>query len=348
MIRHRKFVYLVLLSIVGGIIAVSAITLVADKTSAEAQLMEFKTHYDFGPVYLKEQLEHTFKLVNPFDEVLRVTKVRHTCGCSVSKLGTSQISPRGSTTLKLSIRVPNKPGEIQVMTLVSAETDKTQKQTRSVFVIDAQPTSVIEVNNSYPFIQLGQFQLDDIPIRKTLTVTKGKHPIQWELLKCRSKDNNIDVTLVKTTPEKWNLELQLKNTDSFGNIRDHLEFSFWKNGKPQPYRLIKPVEVEIAGHILPSPKSILIGAIRAGGKVEKNIRLVNIQNNPQPIEIISVSCTDANEVEAKIIREGSEQVISAVFTASRKQGTHSGSITIQAKTDKVYQIVVRYLAFVLQ
>lgn len=346
MIRPKLFTWVVFLSVVGGTIGITSIVLFLNQASTEPNPVESLVHYDFGPVHLKQMLRHTFNLANPFDETLQVTNVRRSCGCGAAKLGTSEIQPHGSTSLDLSLPAPDKQGKIRIQTMVLAKTNKTGKPFRFIFVIEAQPSRVIEVQDSYPFIQLGQIHLDDLPITKILAVKKGRHPMEWDTLECRSYSNNIVATLLKTAPEKWKLNLELKNAECFGDIRSHLEFSFSKNGESQPYRLVKPMQVSIAGPIVVSPNSILIGAVQPGEEVKRNIRLISAHSKPHPIEIISVGCPD-NEIKVGISGKISGQLISIVFVATGEKGPRSGSIFIKAKADKIYLIQVRYLAYVL-
>jgi hypothetical protein len=157
----------------------------------------------------------------------------------------------------------------------------------------------------------------------------------------------VKATLIRINPQKWHLVLCVENIFSIGEIHGNLKFSFWRSGEQQTYFLIHPVQISIVGPILPIPKSILIGAVQEGQSAEKTVRLIPTKNDSRSIKILSVSSTGGQEVKAKIIREKEEDIVSVVFTASKKKGLHQGLIVINVKLDETYQVHVKYLAHVL-
>ena len=73
---------------------------------------------------------------------------------------------------------------------------------------------------------------------------------------------------------------------------------------------------------------------------------MNANDISQPVEILSIENTNVHGIETEIQNKGLEQTISCVFSAIENTGRHSGTITIKAKTDKIYTFDVPYLAHV--
>jgi len=315
----------------------------------EQRIVESSTHCDFGTVHVNQMLECELDIVNPSKEVLEITDVNHTCGCIESELGTSTIPAHGSTTLKMVIKAGRKPGRSVMRTVVSAQTKGTRKEYRYFFLISALPKRVIQIaDKGYKAIMLGHFQLQNLPVRKVLSITRGDYPMEWDELQCRSSNDNIDTKLERVGLESWNLKLELRNTGAIGDVRSHLIFSFLNKGKLQPYHLVRPVQAYIVGPIFTSPKSLLLGTIRPGEKVKGRVSLHAREHADHQIEILSVDTAYPNRLQPNVSTEKSGEEVSLVFSAPYKKGIYEGRVIITAKLDEVYQVYVSYLGYILE
>ena len=84
---------------------------------------------DFGVVYPVQRIVHTFSLPNRFDEVLEVIGVRNTCGCIGSRLETSAIPTKRSSSLEVTLQMSDNPGKKRAQVFVSARTATTKRPT---------------------------------------------------------------------------------------------------------------------------------------------------------------------------------------------------------------------------
>lgn len=57
--------------------------------------------WDFGEVKYGEKLEHTFRLKNSGEKILKVKKVATSCACTTASVAKEQISPGEETELKV-------------------------------------------------------------------------------------------------------------------------------------------------------------------------------------------------------------------------------------------------------
>ena len=58
------------------------------------------TRFDFGEVFQGEKVPHVFKFTNDGDEVLKIDRVRSSCGCTAVLLSEKSIPPGGSGEIK--------------------------------------------------------------------------------------------------------------------------------------------------------------------------------------------------------------------------------------------------------
>ncbi len=60
---------------------------------AAPQLVAEQLNYDFGEIVQGDQLEYTFRFRNAGDEILQISNVRSSCGCTAALLSARRIGP---------------------------------------------------------------------------------------------------------------------------------------------------------------------------------------------------------------------------------------------------------------
>ncbi len=349
MARTKKTLECIVVGVCLGALILGAAMLTRSASSGATESpMLFKTEHDCGPVFPKQKITHTFQMVNPFDEALQVERLKRSCGCATAELGTAEIPPRETTTLNMVVDVPDDAGEAKFSTLVIAQGKRTGRGAHFDFLMQAQSATVIEIQDGMPFIQMGQLECERIPVTQAFRVRRGSHPMQWDTLQCHCSSDCIDVHLRRLDLKEWLLELTLKDVGSLGHIRESLEFCFFDGQESLPYRLTRRVEAELLGPIQAKPHSLLFGAMPIGEEIKKTIRLTNtFDEDNVSISIISVEPSDPDciKVEPQKLNTG-EEVILVTFVAGNK-GRYGGSIAIEARADRDYELNVPYGACVV-
>jgi hypothetical protein len=216
-----------------------------------------------------------------------------------------------------------------------------------LFELSARSANVVDLSPDTPSIRFGDHPLEQLPQRMVLDIRKGAYPLRWDTLECRSADPMLSTHLKPVGPDRWQLELLLKNPGALGAFRGEVEFVLKSNGMEQPYRLRKPVDANIVGPVLAAPSSLLIGAIGQGEQVIRKIRIESREeNSTRPVEILSVATADDGGARAQVKRDPSGPWIEAVFTGPSQDGPRSGVMVIAVKADKIYRINVGYLMLV--
>jgi hypothetical protein len=350
-IRRQGFIIfkthaiLILFAISMAILGLSIATFLKDSPPTESVITK-----QLGLLYTGQRITNSFVLENPLDEVLKIVDIKDSCGCISYKISKTEIQAGGSAVLEVTYQLADKVGDARMTTLVLTETLKRRKL-RHRFIIDVRGRTarVIEVARNQPIIQIGEFQVGGDAVERAYRITRGQHSMQWDTLTCECTNDDVNAKVTKVAANEWNLELSMKNPSVIGDIRSHLTFCFWKDGKRQAYNLVRPMEVGIIGPFVSSPKSVLFGTVSCGEKVEKFVRVVSTQQQDhRPIVVLSADSTDVGELQTKVMNRASEQGISIIFRAGDKKGTREGSVVITAQVDKtIYRMNVRYLASVL-
>lgn len=233
-------------------------------------------------------------------------------------------------------------------TLVTAEGERTKRQSQFKFVVEVQAANVIDIQDGYPFIKLGQFRLEDIPVSRTLMVTRGPHPMQWDTLRCQAYGQGIAAHVARIDTCTWKLDVTLNAISNLGYLRGKLDFSFFNRGELLPYQLTRRVEAQMVGPILASPSSILFGAVRVGERAQRVVRLSCTSGSQEPLKVVSVASSDPNRAWAAIGERGDkEDTISIVFREDHLPGRYAGRIVVRAELDAVYEMHIAYVAYVV-
>jgi len=214
-------------------------------------------------------------------------------------------------------------------------------------VIEGQLADVIALQDTRPVIPLGQCRFGDKPSVRTLRVTRGTHPMQWDTLQCRTSTDSIDARLERIDPNTWDLELAVKDVGRLGYVRDRLEFLFLRGRDILPYSLTKRVEAQLLGPVQAEPSALLFGAVPFGETVRKTLRLTNTLDEHARVQVVSINPSDPNHVDAESVSNGvAHSEISVAFSADNEEGCYEGIVAIEVELDRRYELRVAYTAIV--
>ncbi|GAB3660945.1 hypothetical protein GCM10028791_35130 [Echinicola sediminis] len=101
----------------------------AKKEEVKGPVITFKeTSKDFGEITQGTKVEHTFKLTNTGTEVLKISNVAATCGCTVPSWPKEPIPPGGSAEIKVTFNSAGKMGnQNSVVRIYSNATEPIEK-----------------------------------------------------------------------------------------------------------------------------------------------------------------------------------------------------------------------------
>lgn len=341
--RILKYLYICALLI---IVIVAIITVMGQNNKMDS----FESRYSFGTVYQGAVLTHSFDITNRYKEELELVDIKSSCSCTTILIGDKTLSPGESTILKMEFNTKEYTGNREVHTFLTGKI-KGEKKLIYNFILQANIEKVIEFPNESHYLHLGKFDLQQQSLEvKSFFITKGNYPLEWDLIKCKSSQNNIKCKISRITPNNWKLDIQLNNERELGIIFDDIEFSFWRKGKECDYKLIKPVKAEIVGPIASSPPSLLVGPVTATESITK---IINFESRgdaaDKTFEILSVNCLDDEWIKADIIEENSKPAIKVVFSPKNEKGAKLGKIIaiIRIDSSEVYKLRIDYLVKII-
>jgi hypothetical protein len=95
---------------VAASIVVAGMGVFPSPTWAAPVIMSPEPVFDFGERDSEEKVEHNFVVKNAGDEVLNITDVKTTCGCTVAKPAVNTLAPGEETTVGVTFNLKNRQG----------------------------------------------------------------------------------------------------------------------------------------------------------------------------------------------------------------------------------------------
>lgn len=286
-----------------------------------ARKMFEKTTFDFGTLARGAKAIHTFKLKNIYEETVHITGVRSTCGCTtveikhptvktfetaeiVADFNTVAFRGTHSSTLTVIIDQPF-PAEVQLQVYGNVRTD---------VVIEPGLVSFGSVAQGMP------------SSRKLAIRYAGRN--DWKIVDVRSANASFEVEVkpLQRSAGRVNYELSvhLKGTAPTGYLNDQL---ILVTNDTRATKIPIQVEGRIVPEISVSPHSLVLGEVRSGKEISKN--LVVRSSSKKPFRIVDIHCdgdcfTFKSDGEAKALH-----LVTIAFHAPEKAGEVRKTIRIE-------------------
>ncbi len=95
------------------LLSVTALAFMTDPVSAAPVFVAEKNLHDFGEVTQGESTTHTFRFQNAGDEVLEISRLRSSCGCTAALLSAQRLAPGELGELKVTFNSAGFRGMVQ-------------------------------------------------------------------------------------------------------------------------------------------------------------------------------------------------------------------------------------------
>lgn len=108
----KKLVLMFFVAFAAVAVQAHAQTAEAQKEAVKGPVITFEeTEKNFGDISQGSKVEHTFKFTNTGTEVLKISNVAATCGCTVPKWPKEPIAPGKSAEIKVTFNSAGKMGK---------------------------------------------------------------------------------------------------------------------------------------------------------------------------------------------------------------------------------------------
>jgi hypothetical protein len=153
--------------------------------------------FDFGERDNEEKVEHNFVVKNAGDEVLNITDVKTTCGCTVAKPSVNSLAPGEETTIGVTFNLKNKQGvQNKKITVLTNDPESPQ------YYLELKGTALTLIMMEPTMLNFGRIA-DNEPHSLPITIRTTKEGYTFELKDVKIEGAAPIQTVIETvTPGK--------------------------------------------------------------------------------------------------------------------------------------------------
>lgn len=252
---------------------------VSDETSGPPPVIFFENpNFDFGKIYTGEKVDHIFKFENRGKSVLKVNKVKTSCGCTAAILTNDSVPPGKTGEIKANFRSGNYRGKVTKSVTVFSNDPNSPITKLTISGEIIQEIFADPRNIDFGPVYLGQNQ------EKTVTV-KSQTGASFKIEKTTSSNKFVNSSLTKDNNGEYALKVTLNEGLKMGRFSGSIQLK--TDNKKQP-KIKIPFFGEIIGDITTYPKRIYYGTVKKGEELTQKI-FVKINNNNAKILSTKIS-----------------------------------------------------------
>ncbi len=258
--------------------------------SAVGPKIAFETPvYDFGKVKSGELVKHTFVFTNIGDEVLILTNVQPSCGCTTAGEWTRQVEPGKTGTIPIQFNSANYGGQV-LKTVTVTSNDKSQPQVG--LQVKGTVWKPIDVNPA--------FAVMTIPVDAQTNVTTKVHIVNnmEELITLSPPESNnkgFTAAITTNTPGK-DFDMIITAMPPFESPNVQAQITLKSSSTNAP-TISVTAWANVQQAVVVSPPQILLAT---GPLANKQTVSITIQNNsPNPLKL-SEPAVDTKGVEVQL------------------------------------------------
>ncbi len=295
--------------------------------------------HDFGTVWVGPVLKHTFSIKNTGTDVLKITKVKPSCGCTLAGTHPKEIKPGDTGQFPFSVSSTKLRGRFEKAVTITSNDPSTPSLRLRLRgevkrYIDVAPASV----------QFGKLYGAD-PKERVLKLTNNtESPLALEISK--QPGGNFTAELVERVPgQKFEIKVTANPPFDSGIFRKYVEIS--TNVEEQ-----KTIKIDMRGSVPErlevNPKVLTIGRPGSAGKTDTKLtRVIRFTNyGGAPTRILGATVDDSKiDVSVKEQREGQSYSIQVQIPAGYELPKIGRKITLKTDDPKKPSLVVPIRGF---
>ncbi len=242
--------------------------------------------FNFGQIYKGQKVEHIFKFKNQGNDILRIKKVKPSCGCTAVILTNKTVPPGETGEIKSTFNSGTFRGSIKKSITVSSNDPNTPNHRLTISGQILEDISINPVN-----INFGSIFLDK-ETDKTVTVTiKSQTEPDFKINKITSSKPYINASIAEEKDGEYIINVTLKDYHKIGRFSGKI---YLETNSPKQQKANIPFFGEIAGDVTTYPKRIYYGIVTEGREQtqklfvkmnEDNIKILNIRLSPDFLSI---------------------------------------------------------------
>jgi hypothetical protein len=321
----------------------SMMMLMAGRATAQPKAVFPETVIDVGAVNKGERASHEFAVDNEGDEVLEITQVKPSCGCTVAEYDKT-VKPGGSGKITAVVDTTNFKGPIAKSVKVFTN-DPVNPQIN--LVIKADIKTHVEVEPGYArFVAVyGE------PNAKSVQKVWSREKPDLQILGAKSPYPHVKVSFAEATADEreggisgrqWRVTVELDADSPVGPMADYIDVT-----TDHPDR--QTIRIPVSGFVRPvlsvTPRLADFGRREVSEPQTASLEIRNMSSSAVALEAIS---TDVQGLQAEIesLEEGRLYKVLLTLQPGSQKGEFNGVVTINTTSAKqpVVEVQVKGVA----
>jgi hypothetical protein len=297
-----------------------------------AKKMFETTSHDFGTLAQGEKAEYDFVVENPYSEDVHITSVHASCGCAKPEVKQDTLRPheKAAITVKFDAAVFLGSKTVTITVTFDRPFDaEVQLHLQAAVRGDTVVEPVV--------VNFGTVE-ENCGAEKTLKVShKGSK--EWRITAIRSANPHLSAEVREIGGSNGQVSYQvvvrLQKDFPSGRVCEHLILVTNDSASSD---LPIPVEGLVAGAIVVSPESMLLGVVEPGQKTTREL----VVRGKQPFCVTKITCEGAGFTVAAPDKTVEKQLhlIPVTFVAPREPGRAAGTIRLETSLGTVSPVTV--------
>lgn len=290
-----------------------------------AEKMFERRSLDFGVVARGAECKYQLKIRNIYQEVINITNVSTSCGCSAAKPSANQIPSGEEAYVEISMDTVRFMREKTSSALVTLS-EPTKGLTREVKI----PLRVYirtDVVFTPGSVQFGAVEVGAGAERKISLAYAGR--ANWSVLNIKSPKPYVTAQAVETSRNaaagtaNYDIIVTLAPDTPIGSLRDQL--TLVTNDEANP-NVPLPIEARVEADIMIQPEELALGTVIGGQSKTMNL----IVRGKKPFKIEKIECDRAdNPFKMRLpVDEKTVHVVPLTFTAPEEAGNVQDRFTV--------------------
>ncbi|MHC4321301.1 MAG: DUF1573 domain-containing protein [Planctomycetota bacterium] len=245
--------------------------------------------FNFGKIYKDQKVEHIYTFENRGKDILKIKKVKTSCGCTAAILTSDTIPPGETGEIKATFSSGSASGNIKKNITVSSNDPDTPNY---LLTISGEIIKDLIINPEN--IDFGSISSGEVT-SKTITIKSQTEP-DFKIKKIKPSKPFIDATIVGEKNGEYIIKIALKHNPVIGRFSGGI---FLETNSKIESKVNIPFFGEIAGDINTYPRKIYFGSVVKGTEMSQRLY---VKVNKSDIEIVRIK-TFPDYINARIVEK---------------------------------------------
>lgn len=276
---------------------------------------------DFGSVPRGALLQHNFRVVNNTKDVVGISGIRSSCGCTTAHITKRYLQPGEEVPVQIRMDSGRFRGPKTVTLYVRIDRPEVQEVRIWVKANSRDDIGITPDVLDFKQVQSGQGAFGKVAVRFF-----GMP--QAEITECQPASGYLDAKVVEEKRTEletvFSLEVNLKKMAPVGRWYSDIWLTTNQSGTP---RIRVPVRMEVVSNLVASPASVEFGPVEKGKEIERKV----VIRGANPFRILKVE-TGNDLVKTRFSSDLSKTTHVVTFTIKNEKNTPLEG-NIQVSTD---------------